>query len=68
MAMWKNVNVEVSQGSILGPLLFLIHTNDLTDGLSSKANMFADNPYLFSVTMDILNQDSQLIISLLIDP
>ena len=68
MAMWKNANVEVSQGSILGPLLFLIHTNDLTDGLSSKANMFADNPYLFSVTMDILNQDSQLIISLLIDP
>ena len=68
MAMWKNANVEVSQGSILGPLLFLIRTTDLTDGLSSKANMFADNPYLFSVTMDILNQDSQLIISLLIDP
>ena len=65
--MWKKTNVRVPQGSVLGPLLFLIHINDLTDSLSSKANLFADNTYLYSVTMDALNQDSQLIVTLLKD-
>ena len=65
--MWKNTNVRVPQRSVLGPLLFLIHINDLTDSLSSKANLFADNTYLYSVTMDALNQDSQLIVTLLKD-
>ena len=46
---WADVNAEVPQGSILGPLLFLIYLNDLAFGLSSNAKLFADDTSLFSV-------------------
>ena len=50
---WANVNTGVPKGSILGPLLFLIYINDLPDGLSSNAKLFADDTSLFSVVHDI---------------
>ena len=46
---WADVNAGVPQGSMLGPLLFLIYINDLADGLSSNAKLFADDISLFSV-------------------
>ena len=49
---WSDVRAGVPQGSILGPLLFLIYINDLSEGLSSNAKLFVDDTSLFSVIHD----------------
>ena len=61
--MVKLLTGGVFQGSVLGPLLFLIYINDLTDVLTSIVKRFADDTSLFAVTHDIsasakeLNED-----------
>ena len=57
---WADVNAEVPQGSILGPVLFLIYINDLADGLSSNAKLFADDTSLFSVVHNANTAAKQL--------
>ena len=57
---WADFRTGVSQGSILGPLLFLIHIKDLSDGLKSKCKLFADDTSLFSVVYDINTSASDL--------
>ena len=57
---WADVSAGVPQGSILGPLLFLIYINDLSDGLKSECKLFADGTSLFSVVHDINTSASDL--------
>ena len=49
---WKLVTAGVPQGSVLGPLFFLIYINDLVDDLSSEAKLFADDTSLFTIVYD----------------
>ena len=38
---------------VLGPLLFFIYTNDLTESISPNLKLFANDNFLFSVVCDL---------------
>ena len=64
---WKIINAGVPQGSILGPLLFLLFRNDIVTDIKASIKLFADDTSLY-VTVDtpqnaadIINRDLQKI-------
>ena len=64
---WKSISAGVPQGSILGPLLFLVFINDIVQDITSFIKLFADDTSLYIIvdtpsnTAESLNADIEKI-------
>ncbi len=54
---WRGMKAGVPQGSVLGPVLFLIYANDLDDGLLCKVSKFADDTKIARKVISTLDKE-----------
>ena len=57
---WTHVKSGVPQGTILGPILFLIYVNDISSNISSSIKMFADDTKVYREITDFENDTRAL--------
>ena len=61
MSNWSSISAGVPQGSVLGPLLFLVYINDLTENIKSQMRLFADDSFIFTPVINVLDTHEQLV-------
>ena len=54
---WADVISGVPQGSVLGPILFVIYINDLPENVQSEVKMFADDTKVFRHMRNPVDQE-----------